>query len=222
MQRHDIDMLYHELRKVSTLMAEDGDGRRAIRGIAQHLTGNNYEGLIEFLSWYGVTYLGPKIKKVCRDIEFALATKPERVVEIGAGAGWFGRLIANEFGVSYIPTDSRLWPGIINRIDVETAEGRKALSEMLRPGDLVAACDMLHCIDNPDIVLGELCCHPLIIAETIYLNDGYRMSYIAQLSRLGATPMTSSEQLLEIFRKAQRSWWQIRPSDTTYSMFVLP
>lgn len=115
-----------------------------------------------------------------------------RVVELGAGLGWFGAEISARCAMLPVVTvDKRTWPSISLVADLETKEGLDALAGELHPTDLIVMCDFLHCIDNPKKLLAALNIWPLAILEYCPHKNSHRFSYSIQTSRYGALPLSS-------------------------------
>lgn len=206
MNKQQIDELYHLLRVISNgdmstqEYAKTGrtqsEVNRIFHGLSRHLlAGGDYDALIQFSAYYGSRFLR---KPACEAI-VKTGWKPHRVVELGAGFGWFGRGVSAKFDV--IPclfVDKRHWVLIDIVADLEIDQGLEEILTVMKDGDLIVAADLLHCLDDPKGIMSHFSKWPMAILEYCPTNREYTESYVTQLRRYGARPLTA-EKYMELF-----------------------
>lgn len=195
----DLDTLYHVLRKASL---SDKETKKAVDSICTHLCrGPSYQDLDEWLSYYGKKYILPHVLDALANCH----VKFSHVIELGAGTGWLGQEIAATYRVDCALVDKRypiekmdnVWDRTYSRpdghsttwshLDLETDDGLKALTNTLRPGDLLIMSEFLHCLDDPESVVASLVHYPWVVVEYDAADPIYGQSYIEQLAKYGAT-----------------------------------
>lgn len=193
MYKSQIDELYHLLRWVSNESADQKSHEFAdvIYGLSKHLlAGGDYLKLIQYSAYYGENFLLEPVAAVLRNTNWHF----DRVVEFGAGLGWLGRGLAAKSG--FLPTlfsDKRPWVLIDVVADLETENGRRLILEQMKPGDLVVASDLLHCLDDPEQVLSAFSEWPIAVLEYMPVNPEHAISYREQLKRYGGNPISSED-----------------------------
>lgn len=213
MDKEFIDMLYHKLRELS--LTNDLQQKQAVQGITNHLTTTgDYAGLLRFLAYYGENYL----------LEPAFAAlgqsfvHPARIVEFGAGLGWLGRGLAQEFG--NLPTlfvDKRQWTLIDIVADLESKNGRARVLDELKKGDLIVMSEFLHCLEDPAAMLRAFRQWPMLVIEYDSEVADMRHSYNAQIEKYGAKPLGSTFKSSGMFSSFSTRAYKCEP----YSIFVL-
>ncbi len=197
MNKQQIDEYYHLLRVVSNgdmsteEFTQTGRTQREVNnifhGLSRHLlAGGDYDALIRFSAYYGSRFL---LKPACEAI-LKTDWTPLRIVELGAGFGWFGRGVSARFEV--IPclfVDKRTWVLIDVIADLETDQGLEEILTVMKDGDLIVMADLLHCLDNPKEVMSQFSKWPMAILEYCPTDIEYANSYSAQIKRYGATPI---------------------------------
>lgn len=181
MEKKDLDELYHLLRVASN---DSSPLPALIYGMSKHLlAGGDYLKLLQFLEWYGATYLVEPAAKLLREED----CKFGRIVELGAGLGWLGRRLAMQFNNP--PTlfvDKRPWTMIDIVADVETNGGVTKVLDALKPDDLVVMSEFVHCLDDPISILENFSKWPKLVIEYCPTNRRYMESYSRQIERFGA------------------------------------
>ncbi len=197
MDKQQIDELYHLLRVVSNgdmsteEFAKTGrpqpEVNRIFQGLSRHLlAGSDYDALIQFLDYYGSRFL---VKPACEAIAKTDWT-PDRIVEFGAGLGWFGRGVGAWFGLTRcLFVDKRDWALIDVVADLETERGINEVLSLMRDGDLIVMSDLLHCLDDPKGIMSHFSKWPMAILEHCPITGEYADSYNLQIKRYGATPI---------------------------------
>jgi len=206
LEKKEIDQLYHLLRRVSNY-AEGGVQRGTsltakeqigvLYGLCRHLlAGGDYLALVQFSQFYGESFLVEPVSKIIKNRGW----KPGRVVEFGAGLGWFGRGLAGNLGMLPIMSvDKRPWP-LINLVkDLEVKEDKADILHSMKKDDLIVACDMLHCLEDPYEVMAGFDEWHIAVLEYMPENDDFRHSYSEQITRYGANPLLSLEGLAAVF-----------------------
>jgi len=184
MDKEDIDRLYHLLRKVSNTTERNSPLPNMIYGLSRHLlAGGDYLSLIQFLSYYGETFLVEPVTKALKESGW----KFDRVVELGAGLGWLGRRIAiNYDNCPALFVDKRPWTMIDLVADIETPEGMTQVLNTLKQDDLIVMSEFVHCLNNPIEVLEQFSRWPKLIIEYQSENLEHHESYTRQIQRYGA------------------------------------
>lgn len=207
MKQQEMDQLYHLLRQVSNISEDQKINTKTcltpqeqinvIYGLCRHLlAGGDYIGLVQFSQFYGLSYLLEPTFQLIKNIGW----QPKRIVDFGAGLGWLGRGLAAKFGM--LPTlliDKRPWSLIDLVADLETEEGRLEVLHQLREGDLIVACDLLHCLEDPQEVMADFSAWPTAILEYHPASGEFKKSYSSQIHRYGACPLTSIMELKDVF-----------------------
>ena len=197
MDKEFIDELYHQLRVL--YLEDDVEQKEAIRGIVSHLTNpdssqGDYTGLLKFSSWYGTTFLLPKVRKI---IDSNLI-KADRIVELGAGLSWLGRGLGSAYNVPTLFIDKRQWVFTDIVADIESTNGVKRVLDELKPGDLIVMSELLHCLDRPEKVMERFKHWPMIVIEYLPSSIGpqdYAESYKRQISCFGCKPVESLRKI---------------------------
>jgi len=181
------DELYHLLRLISNIGDPEETG--AVNDLISHiLGGGDYWGLINYSAYYGHRFIAADAVKAIKETGWDFS----RIVELGAGLGWFGAEISARYAMLPVVTvDKRTWPSVTMVADLETEVGLEMLASELRPTDLIVMCDFLHCIDDPQELLVRLNTWPLAILEYYPEKSSRRLSYSIQIARYGATPLSS-------------------------------
>ena len=194
MDKPELDMLYHNLRRLC--ITDDIPQKEAVAGLVSHLTkaDGDYPGLLRFLGYYGEEYILPKVLEhmafVSHSLEFT------RVVELGAGFGWLGRGISRAYDL--IPTlfiDKRQYTLIDIVADIESKNGAKRVLDELQSGDLIVMSELLHCLDNPRKVLAPFTKWPMVVVEYMPDYSPFRTSYSEQIEKFGAKPIASIREV---------------------------
>lgn len=197
MNKQQVDEYYHLLRVISNggMLTEEyaktgrtqSEVNRIFHGLSRHLlAGGDYDALIQFSAYYGSRFL---LKPACEAIA-KTGWKPRRIVELGAGFGWFGRGVSTSFEV--IPclfVDKRQWVLIDIVADLETDQGLEKILSVMKDGDLIVVADLLHCLDNPGEIMALFSKWPMAILEYCPTNKEYSESYSTQIKRYGANPI---------------------------------
>ena len=202
MDREQTDELYHLLRTVSNDAAGgDRNQNDAVIWLAEHvLEGGYYLGLIKYSAFYGEKFLLQPTYEAIRNTEW----KFNRIVELGAGLGWLGRGLASKFKIADVITvDKRLWGAINLSVDLEAGNGKLAVDEVLREGDLIVMSDFLHCVVNPVAILNAFPGYPMAVLEYMSTNELFAGSFNKQLKRFGGNPI-SAEEMLGIVKSTGR------------------
>jgi len=207
MEKHETDQLYHLLRQASNISEEQKisiktfltpqEQINVIYGLCRHLlAGGDYSALVQYSQYYGLNYLlDPTFNELKRR-----NYQPKRIVEFGAGLGWLGRGLAAKFGMlPRLLVDKRPWMLIDLIADLETEKGRDVVLDALQEGDLIIACDFLHCLDDPQEVMADFSMWPTVILEYYSANVEFTKSYSFQIHRYGACPLTSIAEFKDIF-----------------------
>jgi len=207
MEKQEIDQLYHLLRQASNISEDHKINTKTcltpqeqvdvFYGLCRHLlAGGDYSALVKFSQFYGSSYLVEPTFNAIKTVGW----QPKRIVEFGAGLGWLARGLSARFGMMpYLLVDKRPWPLIDLVADLETKEGRDLILNALREDDLIVACDLIHCLDDPNEIMDDFSSWPTIILEYYPVNEEFKESYSLQIHRYGAYPLTSIRQLEDVF-----------------------
>lgn len=203
MNKQEIDQLYHLLRQASNISEDRKINTKTclmpqeqinvIYGLCRHLlAGGDYSALVQFSQFYGESYLlGPTFREI--KYKFGPTWQPRRVVEFGAGLGWLGRGLAAKFGMlPLLLVDKRPWPLINLVADLESQEDKEVVLHEMKEGDLIVACDFLHCLEDPYEVMAGFDKWPIAVLEYRPADVSYLESYSEQISRYGASPVTTA------------------------------
>ncbi len=195
MNKEQVDELYHLLRVVSNMKGTGAAGMGwfvqeeidTIFGITRHLlAGGDYLALVKFSAYYGRRFL---LQRVCDKLT-ETGWNPSRIVELGAGLGWFGRGVAAHFEtVPCLFVDKRPWTLVNVVASLETEEGLNKVLSVMKDGDLIVAADLLHCLDDPKDIVLHFSKWPMAILEYCPTDIEYAASYSTQIRRYGATPI---------------------------------
>lgn len=189
MHKEQIDELYHLLREVSNTGSDQQSTEitDAIRGLAGHLLAErDYLRLIQYSRYYGEKFLlQPTYEAIIEK-----GWGPKRFVDLGAGLGWLGRGLAVKFRIADVLTvDKRPWGATDVLADLELGSGLKKVDDRLRPGDIIVMSDLLHCVENPEGILGAFSGYPIAALEYMPVNQDYAFSYKKQVARYGGNPI---------------------------------
>lgn len=207
MKKQDIEQLYHLLRVVSNASGERKVDQMTglspheqvdvIYGLCRHLlAGGDYSALVRFSQFYGESFLVEPTFNAIKNYGW----QPERVVEFGAGLGWLARGLSARLGMTpCLFVDKRPWPLIDLVADLETEEGREEVLAELKEGDLIVACELVHCLDYPKEVMSDFASWPTAIIEYYPDDASWRESYSAQTARYGASHIMSARALGNVF-----------------------
>lgn len=193
MYKEQVDELYHLLRVASNTKGEEA---AALYGLARHLlAGGDYLALIQYSAHYGRRFLVEPVIQHIKDTSWQFS----RIVEFGAGLGWFGRGLVS--GFNYCPcmfVDKRPWTMIDVVADLETEVGKKTVLSRMLPDDVIVMADVLHCLDDPKGIMSCFSQWPLAALEYCSATRHYLESYSIQISRYGAQPV-GVEQYKDMF-----------------------
>jgi len=203
--KEEIDQLYHLLRRASNI-AEDSrfsggltpsEQISVFYGLCRHLlAGGDYQALLRFSQFYGEQFLLQPTFEAIRDAGW----KPKRFVEFGAGFGWLARGLAGKFGLlPVLLVDKRPWPLIDLVEDLETEEGIDKVKACLDDGDVIVACDFLHCVELPRSIMKNFSKWPTVVLEYLPSEEELLESFLVQITRYGASPLASRKSLQSIF-----------------------
>jgi hypothetical protein len=160
-KKDDLDMFYHLLRKFNEL---DRKQREILLGLACHLLDEpDYEALLDWLEYYGKQFIVPHVLPMLEQYK----GKFFAVVELGAGKGWLGRAVAKFLKAHYVPIDKRKEFNPLYCLDLEKGEDlyeMKILLHKYYPA-LVVMSEFLHCVENPEQILGRLHDQSVLIME---------------------------------------------------------
>ena len=202
MDQAQIDEFYHILRQLN--LEDDLVQKEAVSGIVSHLMDSegDYVGLLRFLSYYGDKYVLPLAIDFLKD----KASKFEftRVVELGAGFSWLSRGLGNAFNVPTLTADKRQWVFIDVVADIETQQGVERVISELKDGDLIVMCDLLHCLDDPQKVMGHFSRWPKLVLEYNPRYTHYKESYDAQIKAKGCKVV---DGITDVFPGTVRHHW---------------
>lgn len=210
LSKNDMDSLYHCLRLVSN--SGDQEFKEIIYGLSRHLlVGGDYLALVKFLDFYGSTYLMDDILHQVSESHI----QADRIVEIGAGTGWFGRRIAYVLDAGLMSVDKRRWGLIDMVLDLELDSDLDTLFRSLRPYDVIVMSDFLHCISNPRRIIYKLEKWPMIILEHNSTISEHAESYFVQIGRYGCICLTV-ENITDILGRRLHSVTRIAESHDLY------
>ena len=184
MKKEQYDELYHLLRVASNSTPSGAFyNQEVVYGLAKHLlAGGDYLSLIKFSSQYGKRFL---LRPAC-DVVMVSDLHPSRIVEFGGGTSWLSRGLGVKLGlVPTLSVDKRPWSMINIVADLETEVGRAKVLSQMKTGDLIVMSELLHCLDDPQVVLDYFCNWPMLIIEYMPSNEQYAESYREQTERFG-------------------------------------
>jgi hypothetical protein len=208
LKKPEIDQLYHLLRQASNISEKQGsydpdEQMSILYGMCRHLlAGGDYLALVQFSQFYGLNFLLDPVFNVIRKQDWHI----KRIVEFGAGLGWLGRGLSAKLGMlPLLSVDKRPWTQINLVADMEMEEDRSDVFRAMKDGDLIVACDFLHCLDCPHEVMADFDRWPTAILEYRPTSKAFAESYYQQITRYGALSLESAVLLGQIFpgRKSQ-------------------
>lgn len=204
MEKHELDTLYHLLRKVSN----EGNQQTsteitdAVFGLAGHLlAGRDYLRLIQYSRYYGEKFLLGSTYSAIENHRWF----PKRLVDFGAGLGWLSRGLAVKFkGIPEVVTvDKRPWGGTDVLADLEELKGIELVYSQMKNDDIIVMSDFLHCITNPKEILTRFSAWPMVILEYSPIDEDWAKSYGEQVGRYGGNCITP-EALTKILEGISR------------------
>jgi len=207
MEKQDIEQLYHLLRLASNISEDHKMNTKTcltpqeqvdvIYGLCRHLlAGGDYLALVKYSQFYGESYLVEPTFNAIKEYGW----QPKRIVELGAGLGWLARGLSAKFGMMpYLLVDKRPWPLIGLVADLETEEGKGLILNALQEDDLIVACDLIHCLDEPNDIMDDFSSWRTVVLEYYPVDLAHRGSYSMQIHRYGAWPILSLSLLEEVF-----------------------
>lgn len=218
MKEQELDQLYHLLRVCSN--SPDEQERACMWGLCKHLFGgSDYLALVQYAAMYGEKHVLPRAVELLKTLEYI----PSRIIDLGAGLGWLGRGLANEFGIKHVSVDKRGWVLIDHVIDIEHPSGLEKFKELLVPGCLVTMCDVLHCLDKRTIMqLGDaLSHHDSLVIEYSPRVKSHMESFRLQTCRFGSNGYTVL-RLLDLFCGLEQMVTHETNAYTLYFVRALP
>lgn len=197
MEKEFYDQYYHLLRARSNSVAIDEDPAetQAMIGITHHLLypKGDYNGLLQFLSYYGKEFLAPPICQDLKQFYDCHLPYPSRIVELGAGHAWLSDYLSWNLGpksrIEAVKIDKRQWYGINIVADIETQIGLERVRDEVLPNDLVVMSEFLHCVGGHPKIFEALKGNRVLVVEYLSTDPDRQLSYDAQITRLGAQPL---------------------------------